>query len=192
MTGLRHTATPIALRQPFGRHPRARPIPRWLWRTQRPFPWPYRHAAASGSRPGLLRTGLLISELGSRSRAAQAREIGDLLHLHADADDRLARQRGRHDRSDASMNDGEIGHLIDLKRRNPVRDEDVRRNTDARNLGELKLHRSDHAVWLAFEAFNDPGDDLWCARSFPSQSRSAACPAEWLRVPRASGIRPAE
>ena len=87
-------------------------------------------------------------------------QICDLLDLHAYANDRLTRQYGSQDRSDASMNDGEIGHFIDLKRRDPVGDEDVRRNMDTRDPFKVELYGSYDAVWRAFEALDDPGNDL--------------------------------
>ena len=58
------------------------------------------------------------------------------------------------------MNDGEISHLIDLKRRNPVGKEDVRRNADSGDPFKLKLYGSDHTVRLPFKALDDLGNDL--------------------------------
>ena len=95
----------------------------------------------------------------------QASKIGDLLHLHADADNWLARQCGGHDGSDASVNDGEVRHLIHLDRRDPACDENVRRNAGSGNHVKLKSYRRDHAVRLAFKTLDDLGDDLGRSRA---------------------------
>ena len=107
-------------------------------------------------------------------------EVGDLLHLHADADNGFTRQRCGHDGSDASVNDGEIRHLVDLKRRNPVRDEDVGGNADSGYLAQLKLHRSNHAVGFAFKALNDFGDDL-------GRAGASHCEIDQRLIPRNAG-----
>ena len=92
----------------------------------------------------------------------------------------------------ASMDDGKIGHLIDLDRRDPVRDENVRRNTDSGDVPKLKLHRSDHAIRPSFEALNDFGNDLRRAGASHGEVDQQACPSELRRSPVAGEIRPAE
>ena len=72
-------------------------------------------------RPESSGRGLSIWDPDRESKPFETGQIRNLLHLHADANHGLTRQRGGHDRSDSSMNDGKIGHLIDLQRREPSR-----------------------------------------------------------------------
>ncbi|MGP8253307.1 MAG: hypothetical protein ACLQHF_14850 [Terracidiphilus sp.] len=82
------------------------------------------------SRGGVLR----FWHPARKSESSKTREIGDLFRLHANTDDGLACQRGGHDRAYATLDDSEIRHPVDLKLRNPVRDDDIGGNPGAGNL----------------------------------------------------------
>ena len=60
----------------------------------------------------MCRTGFLISEPVSRTLAVRDRPDLRPARSACRLNDRLTRQRGGHDRSDASMDDGYIGRLL--------------------------------------------------------------------------------
>jgi sterol desaturase/sphingolipid hydroxylase (fatty acid hydroxylase superfamily) len=74
---------------------------------------------------------------------------------------------------DPSMNDREIGHLVDLKGGDPVGEDHIRRNMRARNLVKLELHGCDDPVRFALEALDEPSDNL---------RRAGASIAKYIRV----------
>ena len=138
----------------------------------------------------LERGGFRLAEPNCETQPFETCEIGDLLDLHADADDWLARQRGRHNRSYSAMDNGDIGHSVDLNGGNPIGDDDVGGHADRRDERAIGTSPERSRDRLPFEALDDPRDDLRLAGASHREIDQWFVPRDRCKCGRALGIHP--